>query len=195
MAAATALRNYYSYSTLLNTEATCQYASEAFDFFGMHPHAEDASEVRMAEVMSSAQQSTQINFDLPFQVAFVAPTHEGARLAAVQRLYRGIESYLALEAGWDGYDADDANRSSVQEARVFIAALPSQYPVPKSTISSDGEISLYWAKEDRYLEASFPGDGTYHYIYSAPGERFGSPDIAVTIPTINPEFVSYLSAI
>lgn len=197
MSVATALQNYYPSSTLLTAEATCQYGSEAFDFFGWHTQEIDVGAAHNANeaLISTRSQSTQIKIDLPFQVGFFAPSHEGARVAAVQRLYREIESYLALESGWDGYDADDANKGSIQEARVFIAALPSQYKVPKSTIASDGEISLYWAQEDRYLEASFPGDGTYHYIYSAPGERFGSPDIAVTIPTINPEFVSYLSAI
>lgn len=126
------------------------------------------------------------------QADFVSATREDSKTLAKWALLRELASYADLEPEWDGYSAEPANVDSIAEARVFISSLPTGCPVPRSTLASDGEISLYWDRNGHYLETSFPGDGTYHFIFSAPGVRFGSKDIYVTTPTIDPEFLSYL---
>lgn len=126
---------------------------------------------------------------------FVSATRADSKTLARWALLRELASYADLEPEWDGYSAESANADSITEARVFITSLPTNCPVPRSSLASDGEISLYWAKNGHYLEASFPGDGTYHFIYTAPGVRFGSKDIHVTTPTIDSEFLAYLVSI
>ncbi|AZO85930.1 hypothetical protein BOO88_25890 [Stutzerimonas stutzeri] len=44
-------------------------------------------------------------------------------------------------------------------------------------LAGDGEISLFWKDNGCYLEVSFPGDNTYHYIFKNDKEQFASPDI------------------
>lgn len=129
------------------------------------------------------------------QADFVSATRADSKTLARWALLRELASYADLEPEWDGYSAEPANVDSITQARVFITSLPTNCPVPRSSLASDGEISLYWAKDGQYLEASFPGDGTYHYIFTAPSVRFGSKDIHVTTPTIDPEFLAYLVSI
>lgn len=143
--------------------------------------------------MAKPSSATVINTQK--QADFISATLEDPEVVAKWALVRELAGYADLEPEWDGYSAEPANVDSITEARIFISSLPTGCPVPRSTIASDGEISLYWDKVGNYLEASFPGDGTYHYIYTAPGVRFGSKDIHVTMPTIDPEFLAYLVSI
>ncbi|UDU81223.1 hypothetical protein [Pseudomonas sp. HN2-3] len=119
----------------------------------------------------------------------------GAKESAMQKLRRKLDSYKSLKEGWDGYCAEPANRDSIVDARVFLSSLPENLPVPSPMLASDGEVSLFWETSDGYLEASFPGDGTYHYIFNAPGIRVGADDIPVTTPTIDQKFAAYLASI
>lgn len=143
----------------------------------------------MAQPLSATVINTQKQAD------FISATLEDPKVLAKWALVRQVASYADLEPEWDGYAAEPANVDSITEARIFISSLPTGCPVPRSTLASDGEISLYWDKDGRYLEASFPGDGSYHYIYTAPGIRFGSKDIHVSMPTIDPEFLAHLISI
>lgn len=142
-----------------------------------------------------AQASTATVINTQQQAGFVSATLEDPEALVRWMLVREVASYSDLEPEWDGYAAEPANADSITEARLFISSLPTGYPVPRSTLASDGEISLYWDRNGKYLEASFPGDGTYHYILTAPGVRFGSKDLHVTTPAIDPGFLAHLVSI
>lgn len=122
-------------------------------------------------------------------------THESSRALNLRSLYQELGSYSELKPGWDGYDADEVMSESLVDARVFVSSLPPRLDLPKPMLASDGEISLYWDLRGAYLEASFPGDGTFHYIFNKSSFRFASDDYPVTSPLLNAEFLSFLEAI
>lgn len=125
----------------------------------------------------------------------IPSTHEMGKILKSQKLYQDLAAYSKLEPGWDGYNADPVMPGSLIDARVFVSSLPPQYFLPEPMLASDGEISLYWEINGVYLEASFPGDGTYHYIFNAGSVRFASDDVHVSSPLVNREFLSYLASI
>lgn len=133
--------------------------------------------------------------ELSYDSILVPSTLVGAKESAMQKLRRELDSYKSLKEGWDGYCAELANRDSIMDARVFLSSLPDSPPVPSPMLASDGEVSLFWETSKGYLEASFPGDSTYHYIYNAIDIRVGADDIPVTTPTIDPVFALYLASI
>lgn len=122
-------------------------------------------------------------------------THGLSRFMGKVRLSRALERYKELEAGWDGYSADAAIPESVIEARLFLSVIPERFDLPVPMLACDGEVSLYWETSTAYLETSFPGDGTFHYIFNAPGQRIASDDIDIGVPSINKEFLGCLEAI
>jgi hypothetical protein len=122
-------------------------------------------------------------------------TLESTKALNLRALYQELGGYSDLKPGWDGYDADAVMSESQVEARVFLSSLPPRLDLPKPMLASDGEISLYWDLRGAYLEASFPGDGTFHYIFNKGSFRFASDDHPVTSPVLNAEFLSFLEAI
>ncbi|MEQ4308560.1 hypothetical protein ABNM12_11420 [Pseudomonas syringae] len=121
-------------------------------------------------------------------------THESSKAIKMRGLYQELASYSELKPNWDGYGADPALTASLIDARIFVSSLPPRFELPKPMLASDGEISLYWDLCGAYLETSFPGDGTFHYIFNKGPIRFSSDDHPVTSPSIPVEFLSFLEA-
>ncbi|MBI6884298.1 hypothetical protein [Pseudomonas putida] len=172
--------NHEAYNYYIPSAAACDEDYDAFDF--LEP-----------EVLGKNDIASYV--DLTYDSILIPSSLESSKCAAKHQLLRSLESYAALKAGWDGYSADPANAQSIMDARVFISTLPEQYVLPKDMLASDGEVSLYWECGDTYLEVSFPGDNTYHFIFNAPGIREGRDDLPVTCPLINPQFISFLACI
>jgi len=91
-------------------------------------------------------------------------------------LLRRIASFANLPADWDGYGGQAASGRAVADARTFIRQMPLQSALPKASIAGCGEITLYWDNGTHYLEASFPGDGTYHYFADEGAEPVDAED-------------------
>lgn len=114
-----------------------------------------------------------------------------------------IIEYLMLPSGWDGYSGQSGRLDSIVDALVFIESLPVDRVSPESMLASDGEVSLYWKlcdsgasgdmKESFYLEVSFPGDSTYHYITSSAQERFGVDDVPLETCISHPHLQNLLT--
>lgn len=95
-----------------------------------------------------------------------------------------LDGYLGLESGWDGYDAKKASVASVDEAKLFIDSLDPLVVTPISMLDCNGEVSLFWtmgrcSDNHLYVEISFPGDQTFHFIISEPNDRFASEDLPI----------------
>ncbi|MFU2928702.1 MULTISPECIES: hypothetical protein [Pseudomonadaceae] len=124
--------------------------------------------------------------------ALLAQTHKLSQFAKRSKLLLTLEEYGKLQFGWDGYSGEAATRESITDARLFISVLPERFDLPVPMLACDGEISLYWETASSYLEASLPGDGTFHYIFNNPSKRVASDDIEISVPNINKEFLGCL---
>lgn len=75
-----------------------------------------------------------------------------------------LVSYENLNEGWDGYDAEKPDETIIKQAKVFLNNLYKyDFELPKPMISSDGEISFYWKKDDNYIEISIDDNETFSY--------------------------------
>lgn len=69
--------------------------------------------------------------------------------------------YTSLSENWDGYTAETPEKNHVELAYNLLRAVYELgLPMPRPQINSDGEISLYWRDEFRYLEISVESDDT-----------------------------------
>lgn len=79
-------------------------------------------------------------------------------------LLEALEQYACLSFDWDGYGGVPASPGAVASAKAFIRRLPDNTLLPEPMLAGSGEISLYWENGAAYIEASFPGDDTYHFF-------------------------------
>lgn len=173
------------------------YFENEFDFYSASSESLpfELENLAAGAACGLGKQTPASYLELSYDSILVPSTLVGAKESAMQRLRRELESYKSLKEGWDGYCAEPANQHSIMDARVFLSSLPESLPVPSPMLASDGEVSLFWETGKGYLEASFPGDSTYHYIFNAPGIRVGADDLPVTTPTIDRIFAAYLASI
>lgn len=114
-----------------------------------------------------------------------------------------IIEYLMLPSGWDGYSGQSGRLDSIVDALVFVESLPADRACPKSMLASNGEVSVYWElsessssgniDEPFYLEVSFPGDSTYHYIANSAQERIGVDDVPLGTCISHPHLQNLLT--
>lgn len=123
------------------------------------------------------------------------PTHIYSRELNMSRLFATLNSYRNLEANWDGYGGEPATYESMIDALEFLHSLPVRFPAPIPMLAGDGEISLFWEDNDRYLEASFPGDATYHYIFNAGDEKFASDDLPLNGRSMDDSFLTHIKRV
>lgn len=173
------------------------YFENEFDFYSATSQflPDELESLASAEACGLGKQTPASYLELSYDSILIPSTLLGSKESVMQKLRRELESYKSLKEGWDGYGAEPANPRSMMDARVFLSSLPERYDVPAPMLASDGEVSLFWETAQGYLEASFPGDGTYHYIFNAPGTRVGGDDLPVTTPTIDMTFESYLASL
>jgi hypothetical protein len=66
--------------------------------------------------------------------------------------------------GWDAYDASAACYESYLRAKLFIEALPANFPAPEVAVDPDGEISLEWySKPGRVFSISIGSNDELAY--------------------------------
>lgn len=66
-----------------------------------------------------------------------------------------LQNYLALADEWDGPGSKSPRVRSIKLAQSFLDMLPAGLPIPKPTLSSSGEVSLYWNNASVYADVSF----------------------------------------
>lgn len=110
------------------------------------------------------------------------------------RLEGKLGEYAALSEGWDGYEGVPARPQSVIDARRFLDSLYARAPIPKPMLAGNGEISLFWESEGDYAEASFPGDGTFHYFIDSPDLTVNEDDLAIGRGALPGKLAAFLRA-
>lgn len=58
-----------------------------------------------------------------------------------------IEEFRALEADWDGYDANEISDGACDAAKNFLSNLPTQFKSPDLCPNPSGTISMEWDTE------------------------------------------------
>lgn len=138
---------------------------------------------------------TVIALGLTGYFAQLPPTHADSREVGMSRLYAKLNAYMHAGYDWDGYGGEPATYASWSNALEFLHVLPIRFKPPVPMLAGDGEISLFWKDSERYVEISFPGDGTFHYIYNAPGVRFASADLALNEAVLRSGFLPHLDLV
>lgn len=101
------------------------------------------------------------------------------RIGALQKAEAIIEGFRSLDSGWDGYSAVPVSDAAVKQAKAFLKLIPTPVPIPKVTLSSEGEIAFYWKNGNSYSEIGLDGDGTYYYFAEINGKRLGSDQLKI----------------
>ncbi|MDY7567499.1 hypothetical protein QN400_21340 [Pseudomonas sp. RTC3] len=123
------------------------------------------------------------------------PTHNQSREFGMYRLIDKLHSYRSLYKDWDGYGGEPATYASWSNALEFVSRLAIRFSAPVPMLAGDGEISLFWKKDGRYLEISFPGDNTYHFIFQYSQEQFASDDISLEGNYLDDTLIAYMGRI
>lgn len=136
---------------------------------------------RTTDVELESRHRPHTNGIYSFSSVEAAPTLLHGRAVNEQRLIASIRSFRELPRNWDGYGGVAARSRAIADAEAFIERTPKQSALPRASLAGDGEISLYWSDGTRYLEASFPGNGTYHYFCDdGPAPVWAEDDLPVT---------------
>lgn len=130
-----------------------------------------------------------------FAYGSLPPTHTQSRPHGIHRVLDKLYSYRGLCQDWDGYGGEPATYASFSNAVEFVNRLPIRFNAPVSMLAGDGEISLFWKDNGCYLEVSFPGDNTYHYIFQNGKEQFASADIPLNGSGLDASLTAYLGRI
>ncbi len=96
-----------------------------------------------------------------------------------------LDAYAELESGWDGPDSATPSSSDIGLATDFIASIPPIFPLPKTMLSSDGTVGLYWNDPLIYIDIQFESDHTLSMFSrdrSSGKERFID---SIDVATIN----------
>jgi len=104
-----------------------------------------------------------------------------------------LNKYLSLENNWDGYDGLPPKNGTVQDCLKFINQLEGDdFYLPKSMLSSSGNVGLYWTNKllDLYVEVEFEGFRTFTYIVKSRKTIIGEDDCL--IDSIPDNLIKYL---
>ena len=73
-----------------------------------------------------------------------------------------VKSYSDLTHDWDGVNGRPPSRRAIDEAVILLSQLEGLEVVePKTMLSNDGEIGLYWRTDRHYLEIGVIGNGNW----------------------------------
>lgn len=76
-----------------------------------------------------------------------------------------IESYSALQDGWDGPDSVPPQAAHIEAARSILRLLPAGTPIPKPMLSSAGELGLYWEEAEWMADIAIEGEREFSLFF------------------------------
>lgn len=96
-------------------------------------------------------------------------------------LQQPIREYIQEADGWDGYHGKHPSPQAEQDVKTFIKMLPSNFKSPRKGVSGDGEIGLFWEKDQIYIDIGFVGNHLYSfYARDSDGIEYFGDDISVS---------------
>ncbi|MDQ1339564.1 MAG: hypothetical protein QG567_716, partial [Campylobacterota bacterium] len=86
-----------------------------------------------------------------------------------------LRSFLALQYDWDGYGGITPSYATVKSAMTLLEQIRSfSLKAPKTMISGEGDISLYWQVDDLYIEANIDENNVFSYLIDDKKHPHGS---------------------
>lgn len=141
-----------------------QQREEAPYFAGFIRNPASPSETSVLMVGQNTQEglSTRLGMDQGV-IAQKTPVYFGD--VKYDAVLSDLLDYVTLEEGWDGYEASPPSFAAIAEAFSFLSLLfKVGAKAPIATISSAGEVGVYWRADDIYCEVGFVGDGIMSYF-------------------------------
>lgn len=119
--------------------------------------------------------------------SFISPNETDLSIRSLligQNLFEKTEvelnSYLNLEENWDGYQGIAPMQDHIDNSIAYLRFIKSEdLPAPKSMLSGDGEVSLYWDSNDTHIEISFEDNMLVSYLVSSADIVIGEDDIEI----------------
>lgn len=104
----------------------------------------------------------------PARANYKAPVNNAPYLDAWAR----IRSFGGLSSGWKGPGSQPVPQQSIDDAEAFTKATFTARTAAPTYIgaAADGELIISWRGPERFIEASFHGDGSFSY-YAKIGEK------------------------
>lgn len=89
-------------------------------------------------------------------------------------------SYIDLTEDWDGYGAISPDKETIHSALEFLELIRSEYfSAPKPMLSGDGEVSMYWESNGKYIEIGFDRKDQFSYLIDSDDITRGEDDLIV----------------
>ena len=82
-----------------------------------------------------------------------------------------IESYSALQEGWDGPDSQPPQMAHIEAARSILRSLLAGTPIPKPMLSSSGELGLYWEEPEWMADIAIESDHEFSLFFRSRDRR------------------------
>ncbi len=95
------------------------------------------------------------------KAGFIAMDNITSRL---ELLRTELRTYQNLADGWDGEQSIPPAYSHLRAASNLLDALPAGLPLPKTMLSANGEVGLYW-HEDRWLADAVIEDESHFSLF------------------------------
>lgn len=142
---------------------------------------EDKKAITLNEESSSSTATPIIQMFQPVQSYTVNLNNDDYETDTVfEKLKRELISYTQLKSDWDYNGGVVPQQSSVNTSLIFLEKLKTfALPLPKTMLSGDGEVCLYWAKQDFYIEVGFEEEGLYSYIVDNHSTPFSEDDCSI----------------
>jgi hypothetical protein len=89
-------------------------------------------------------------------------------------------SYLNLGDGWDGYGGVKISPDVVESCIELLHQVNNfKLRLPETMVSGDGEVGLYWTRENLYVEIGVEEKGLYTYLILRRGYASGMDDVDI----------------
>lgn len=109
------------------------------------------------------------------------------------KLIDEVREYLKLSDNWDGYGGCRPKVAVIETAIQFLETLKETHvSLPKSMLAGDGEVSIFWKKDDLYIEIGFDDENQYSYLINHKNQAFGKDDCDFSQKLIDLDLLSYI---
>ena len=140
-------------------------------------------------VVTGTQPRRQVSTAIKATNSITAEIHRMAQMGAwMERTvinapyletWRRVRLFAGLQPGWKGPESIPVTAQAIQDAEDFTRIVVSSTSRAPTFIgaASDGELIINWQHPDKFVEASFHGNGTYSYYAKIGGAEYFGDDI------------------
>lgn len=105
----------------------------------------------------------QVDADPQHGVRPAASSLKFLREMAVAPIKRKIESFRAYQEDWDGPGTIQPDKETIDAALLFVESLSLSSELPSVSAGGDGELSIFWRDDDKFVDVSFHGQEASAY--------------------------------